>query len=137
VLVACDFSAAAERALDWAARLQGRLPATTVHLLHVWTTPAPMAAVPMPMLGPTDEDVAGIVRELETVAARHGLRADARVEVQVSPVSGPAIVDQAAALGCDLIVMGTHGRGAVARAVLGSVADWVVRHASCPVVILR
>jgi nucleotide-binding universal stress UspA family protein len=37
----------------------------------------------------------------------------------------------------DLIVMGTHGRGGVKRLVLGSVADYVVRHASCPVVTVR
>jgi nucleotide-binding universal stress UspA family protein len=35
---------------------------------------------------------------------------------------------------CDLIVMGTHGRGGVARIVLGSVAEAVVRAAPCPVV---
>ena len=35
--------------------------------------------------------------------------------------------------GADLIVMGTHGRGAIARALLGSTAEAVVRHANCPV----
>jgi nucleotide-binding universal stress UspA family protein len=37
----------------------------------------------------------------------------------------------------DLIVMGTHGRGAVAHAVMGSVAEKVVRHAPCPVLTVR
>ena len=37
----------------------------------------------------------------------------------------------------DLIVLGTHGRSGVARAVLGSTAEAVVRHAPCPVVVVR
>jgi nucleotide-binding universal stress UspA family protein len=44
-----------------------------------------------------------------------------------------AIVEYARAHRMDLIVMGTHGRGAVARLFLGSVAERVVRTASCPV----
>lgn len=39
--------------------------------------------------------------------------------------------------GCDLIVMGTHGRGGLERLLLGSVADHLVRHAPCPVVTVR
>jgi nucleotide-binding universal stress UspA family protein len=37
----------------------------------------------------------------------------------------------------ELIVLGTHGRSGVARAVLGSTAEAVVRHAPCPVVVVR
>jgi nucleotide-binding universal stress UspA family protein len=42
---------------------------------------------------------------------------------------GSAIVSVAARLGCDLIVMSTHGLSGLKRAVLGSVADHVIRHA--------
>lgn len=38
---------------------------------------------------------------------------------------------------CDLIVMATHGRSGLRRAMLGSVADYVVRHAQCPVLLVR
>jgi hypothetical protein len=44
-----------------------------------------------------------------------------------------AICAYARRVGADLIVMGTHGRTGVSRAVLGSVAEAVVRHARCPV----
>jgi len=37
----------------------------------------------------------------------------------------------------DMIVIGSHGRGGVGRALLGSVADAVVRHAPCPVLVVR
>jgi nucleotide-binding universal stress UspA family protein len=50
---------------------------------------------------------------------------------------GPAIVDAAAAEQADLVVIGTRGRNRIERAVLGSVSDHVVRHAQCPVLIVR
>jgi len=50
---------------------------------------------------------------------------------------GPAIVEAAAAEHADIVVVGTRGRSRVERMVLGSVSDHVVRHASCPVLIVR
>ena len=47
------------------------------------------------------------------------------------------IVDVAREHGCDLIVMGTHGRGGLGRLVLGSVAEQVIRHAPCPVLTVK
>jgi hypothetical protein len=47
------------------------------------------------------------------------------------------IVSLAAALDADLIVVGTHGRRGIRRAVLGSVAERVVRTAGCPVFVAR
>ncbi|MCU0804348.1 MAG: universal stress protein [Burkholderiales bacterium] len=47
------------------------------------------------------------------------------------------IVEQAKRLGCDMIYMGTHGRGAVGNLVVGSVATKVVHLASVPVVLAR
>jgi nucleotide-binding universal stress UspA family protein len=46
------------------------------------------------------------------------------------------IVARAAATGADLIVMGTHGRSGLAHALLGSIAERVVQHAPCPVLIV-
>lgn len=50
---------------------------------------------------------------------------------------GEAIVDAAQAEHADLIVLGTHGRTGVNRSLFGSVSDHVVRHAPCPVVVVR
>ena len=55
-------------------------------------------------------------------------------------VEGPAadaIIERAATLGVDLIAMTTHGRSGLQRLVLGSVADEVVRRATCPVLLVR
>jgi universal stress protein A len=47
------------------------------------------------------------------------------------------ILRVAAEVGADLIVMGEHGRGALERAMLGSTAHYVVRHATSPVLTVR
>jgi nucleotide-binding universal stress UspA family protein len=47
------------------------------------------------------------------------------------------IVDLAEEIGAGLIVMGSRGRGKLRRALMGSVSDAVVRHAHCPVTIVR
>ena len=47
------------------------------------------------------------------------------------------IVEAAKSWPADLIMIGSHGRGGVARLLLGSVAEAVVRHASCPVLVVR
>ena len=51
--------------------------------------------------------------------------------------AGESIVEASEAETADLIVVGTHGRGAVGRLFLGSVSDHVVRHARCPVMVVR
>jgi nucleotide-binding universal stress UspA family protein len=74
---------------------------------------------------------------LDALAARH------RGHVQIGQVlmkTGDArdMIDEAAKeLGADLIVMGTHGRRGFSRALLGSVAETVVRTAPCPVLTIR
>jgi nucleotide-binding universal stress UspA family protein len=48
---------------------------------------------------------------------------------------GPAIVDLAASLPANVVVIGTSGRGGFRRAMVGSTSDHVVRHAECPVMV--
>jgi len=50
---------------------------------------------------------------------------------------GNMIVEAAEAEGVDMVLVGSHGRGAVGRFFLGSVSDHVVRHAPCPVLVVR
>jgi nucleotide-binding universal stress UspA family protein len=51
--------------------------------------------------------------------------------------AGEAIVAAADAECADLIVVGSHGRSGVTRFLIGSVSDFVVRHAHCPVMVVR
>ncbi len=57
--------------------------------------------------------------------------------VHLVGIEGESIVRYAENAGCDLIVMGTHGYGGLTRFMLGSVADYVIRHAKCPVVVVK
>ncbi len=50
---------------------------------------------------------------------------------------GEAIVDVATSEEVDLVVVGSHGRGSVGRILIGSVSEHVVRHAPCPVLVVR
>ena len=62
------------------------------------------------------------------------------VNIRIETPEGPAqsaIVERAAELGASLILMTTHGRSGLGRMVFGSTADSVLRHASCPVLIVR
>jgi nucleotide-binding universal stress UspA family protein len=77
-------------------------------------------------------------RQIEALISgydRDVLQADA--VVMRSNVAASAIVDYAGQADIDLIVMGTHGRGAVAHLLMGSVAERVVRTAPCPVLTIR
>jgi nucleotide-binding universal stress UspA family protein len=50
---------------------------------------------------------------------------------------GESIVDAAVSEGAGMIIVGSHGRGTVGRFLIGSVSDHVVRHAPCPVLVVR
>lgn len=74
---------------------------------------------------------------LESVVARARAAGAEAAEMLWEGEPGETIVEAAAAEGADLIVVGTHGRGPVGRLFLGSVSDYVVRHARCPVMVVR
>jgi nucleotide-binding universal stress UspA family protein len=75
------------------------------------------------------------LRELAIQEQRQGLPVESSLVVSTRPAS--AIVTFAREHDIDLIVMGTHGRGAMLRMMLGSVAEHVVRTAPCPVMVVR
>jgi len=72
----------------------------------------------------------------DEAAALTALGVSATSEVAVAAKADEEIVKKASEIGAHAIVMGTHGRSALARAVIGSVADRVVRHADVPVVLV-
>ena len=78
-----------------------------------------------------DAEVRGAAQAvLDETAQTLGLDAETMI---VEGTPGPAICDLAAALPASVVVIGTHGRSGIRRAVLGSVSDHVVRNAPCPV----
>jgi nucleotide-binding universal stress UspA family protein len=138
-----DFSEAAEHALRYAVDL-ARIAGASVVAVHVYETPlqwvppgvAYSAEAPG---GPFDfERVKQTLREqLDALLAKVDTSG---VKVHGNLVAGtPAqsIVEHAASLDADLIVMSTHGRRGFDRLLLGSVAERVVRLSKCPVLTLR
>ena len=111
---------------------------------HIVSQYTPAGFEPTP--GGVTADIAGEAVDAQRKAAeRHlgevkqQLEADGIERVSVEIVEGiPAsvIADRAAELGCDLVVMATHGRSGLGRAVLGSVADYVVRNTPHAAVLL-
>ena len=138
ILVPTDLGDGSEEALDYACELARQFGAT-VHLLHVIGIPT--LGVPELGVAMTSTVIDQMVREnqaaLEELADRK--RASATFG-QVLLRTGDArdLINQTAKeLAADLIVMGTHGRRGVTRALLGSITETVVRTAPCPVLTVR
>ncbi len=141
ILVATDFGEPADAALSYGRALAGSF-GSTLHLLHVAEN------VFLKTIG--SESYAGVFPELQRDvedAARKQLdqrlidndpnAPPAKGIVLTSNTTATTIVDYAKSADIDLIVMGTHGRGAVAHLLMGSVAERVVRTAPCPVLTVR
>jgi len=141
ILVATDFGEVAEVALDYGRALAAQFGAT-LHVLHVAQN------LYLSTIG--TETFAGLTPRLQQEvenAARKGLEellidsdgsgppTKARVLTGTSPAL--VIVGYAKDNSIDLIVIGTHGRGALAHIITGSVAERVVRLAPCPVLTVK
>jgi universal stress protein A len=136
VVVATDFSEPSATALNYGRELARRF-AAALHVLHVADNIAERLSpeyYPMP-LDRVQEEIDESARQqldaLLTSEDREQLHALPVIRRSVSVAA--AIVAYAKEAGADLIVIGTHGRSGVSRLVMGSVAERVVRPASCPV----
>lgn len=137
ILVPTDFSAPADHALDFARRLAVVFKAE-IHLVHVR------------ILLEGRQQNQELHRELERLDEQHDLETEevlarraevADVAVHAHLVRGlsvsESLLESAAELGSDLIVMGTHGRRGLRHLLLGSVAEEIVRSSPVPVVTVR
>lgn len=137
ILVPTDLSDGAEQALDYACELARTLGAQ-IHLLNVISIPA----LGVPELGIAlsstmiDQLVIDNQTALDRLARTKGTALVGRALVRTG--NARDVINQTATeLGVDLIVMGTHGRHGISRALLGSVAETVVRSAPCAVLTVR
>ncbi|TKX79473.1 universal stress protein [Halorubrum sp. SD626R] len=137
ILVPTDGSAEGERAVAHALDLAA-VHGAAVHAIHVVDS-ARYAGMPMEA---SWEGVGELLRgdADEAVDAVEGLAAGTDVDVETAVVEGSPsreIVRYAEGNDCDLVVMGTHGRGGIDRLLLGSVAEKVVRGSAVPVLTVR
>lgn len=135
ILLATDLSHASDIATDWAFDLAGR---TGASLLVV------SVIDPRELRRPGDRFSARIdqVRERREAAAQALVQRGRRAGVLVTFLvwdGDPAdsIVAAAQAEEADLLLVGSHGRGPIGRLLLGSVSEYVVRNAPCPVLVAR
>jgi nucleotide-binding universal stress UspA family protein len=141
ILVPVDFSPHAERAFCYATTLARRLGARLA-LLHVVEDPFATGAWSGEIYVPNVPEllknlIDGAERQLATMkdgAAALGIGVETAV---ITGRPARSIVEYASSDGVDLIVMGTHGHTGLAHAVMGSVAERVVRKAPCPVLTIR
>jgi nucleotide-binding universal stress UspA family protein len=149
IVVALDGSATAERVLPHAEALSRAfgshitliratlsaemvLAQTGAGEATTGTIAAPMD--PQPVLDADQTSADDYLQKLTTTLRQQDFRVDAETP------HGPAntvIVERARALQAKLILMTTHGRSGLGRMVFGSVADSVLRHAPCPVLLVR
>ncbi|MHB1613243.1 MAG: universal stress protein [Actinomycetes bacterium] len=138
VVVGEDGSPGAGRAVRYAVAEAARRGAV-LHVLRAWSiisAPRPPTWEPtfVPSLPEYEQAVAD---DLESALAEL-VDPDARVTVQAHVVHGPAaqaLIE--ASTGAEVLVVGSRGRGGFAGLLLGSVSEQCVRHARCPVLVVR
>lgn len=127
ILIAYDGSDCARRALELAASLARNGAVVTVATVcerFSFGLPEPFAA----------EDQNRLLEEGRELLGARGVRADTINPLDSNAADG--LVWAAKELGADVIVMGTHSHGLLARVALGSVARGVVQHAPCSVLVV-
>lgn len=141
VLFPFDFSELSRHALRYACSFVETYEAE-LHVLHVldeacqyWMAMGPNS---IPVGPPPEELLAASKQEMVKFVQQH--LADAAFPVKAEVRIGRPfmeIIRYAREHQIDLIVLGTHGRGAIKHALMGSVAERVVRKAPCPVLTIR
>ena len=141
VLLPTDFSGCANYALPYAASI-ARASGATIICVHVVEPIVPAVgytglAEPMPLADISEQLEDSAERELPQLADCEEFKG---LEVEQVIVHGDAaaeIVRVAGEREVDLIVVSSHGRTGLGRIIFGSTAEAVVRHASCPVLVVK
>lgn len=139
VLVAVDFSATARHAFAWALDHAPHVDATIAALDVVdrrWS-PADLSADPASVQRDVAASEAAAAAELRALTDEARGRLGALHEHVVVGKPADEILRLARELAVDLIVVGSHGVDPVAHLFVGSVAERVVRGATCPVTVVR
>ncbi len=139
IVVAADGSPASNYAAAWAARdaAMRNIPLTVVHAVATPTTTWPPVPYPDSLaVRLEDEGKKAIMHAIKI--AEEAMPAGHTVTIKRELVySNPAVALIKMSDEAEMIVVGTSGRGLLARGVLGSVSSTVVRHANCPVAVIH
>lgn len=137
ILVPVDFSHCSLKALRYAAPLAEQAGAF-VHLLHAVEPISSISGVQALPLMLSDEELESQARGRLTAIAQHNVKPFVQENVRVEiGRSYDEIVKAARDLDADLIVISTHGFTGIKHVLIGSTTERVVRHAPCPVLVVR
>ena len=139
ILVPIDFSEQSQKALRYAARFAEQFGSTIIllHVFEVLTYPAELGYMPVELQVDWDAARKNTNERLEALA-KEELKPTIQTKVLVR--SGTPFNEIAAAareLNVDLIILSTHGYSGLKHLLMGSTAERVVRHAPCPVLVVR
>ncbi|MCA1566551.1 MAG: universal stress protein [Acidobacteria bacterium] len=141
ILLPTDFSQCAESALPYAADLARQMKARLVclHVVETMMPPVGYAAVaePLPAVDMGGQLEESATRELPKLGARQECSGLDVEEVIARGDAAGEIVRVARERDIDLIVISSHGRTGLGRMIFGSTAESVVRHAHCPVLVVK
>lgn len=136
ILCPIDFSAPSRNALRYANEFAKAMNAK-ITLMHV-IQPQPITAdINVPYIPPEVDLEKNAKEDLERV-----IKADIHEGISVEPLiafglPSDCIIEQAKKEDADLIILGTHGRTGISRLLMGSTAESVIRHAKCPVLVVK
>lgn len=141
ILVPIDGSAASHRGYEEAVALARKMDSSLVLLHVIDAMPMPLEGVPSSVLEEMIEAQRklgeSLLERARTTAIGYGIAADIRLVDGRAERIADAIIAEALASRCELVVMGTHGRRGFSRVMIGSDAERVVRSCPVPVLLVR
>lgn len=136
ILVPVDFSESSRKALHYAVSFARQFNAEIL-LLHSVELPSPPPETILTKPGLIDADAQNAAdKRLSEWRKQIGSSTAVKVAARTGKPT-TQIVEEAKRSHADLIVMGTHGRTGLSHLLIGSTAEQVVRHAPCPVMVVR
>lgn len=133
IVVGVDGSDSSRQALQWAVR-QARLTGATVDAVICWLHPTVYGRAPVSV----DRELGHAAGKVLAQAVAEAFDDGVPTGIRESAILGNAaevLLEQSR--GADLLVVGSRGHGGFTGALLGSVGQHCVQHASCPVVVVR
>jgi nucleotide-binding universal stress UspA family protein len=139
ILVPTDFTDASEYALAYASGLAAQLGAQVI-ICHVYQLPTPLAGAELETLSSIQSTVE--IDRAAHIGVQQAIERHGKAQVPIASVVRPGdpeieIRAIASEVSADLIILGTHGRTGLMRALIGSVTDDVIHHSEVPVLVLH